>query len=45
MSIIQVVRQGTHFAVRDGQNTVSVHNTRGQAINAAIRYKENNGLA
>ena len=45
MSIIQVARQGTHFAVMDGQDTVSTHNTRGQAIAAAIRYKENNGLA
>ena len=45
MSIIQVIRQGTHFAVRDGQNTVSVHNTRGQAITAAILYRVNNGLS
>ena len=43
MSIIQVAHQGTRFAVMDGQDTASTHDTRWQAIAAAIRYKENNG--
>ena len=45
MAIIQVAHQGTRFAVMDGQDIVSVHNTRGQAITAAILYRVNNGLA
>ena len=42
MAIIQVARAGTRFAVLADSNVISTHETRGQAIKAAITYKENN---
>jgi len=43
MSIIQVARVGTKFAVQEDGNTVPGlrFDTRGQAIKAAIQHKEN----
>lgn len=44
MSIIQVTREGTKFAVQEDGVTVPGlrFDTRGQAVAAAIKYKENN---
>ena len=42
MSIIQVSMVGNQFAVLEDQTVVSRHNSRGEAIKAAIQYKENN---
>lgn len=44
MTIIQVARVGTKFAVQEDGNTIPglSFDTRGQAIAASIEYKENN---
>lgn len=42
MAIIQVTRLGPRFAVLQDQTVASTHDTRGQAISAAIALKENN---
>lgn len=42
MAIIQVARLGDKFAVLEDSTVVSHHDTRGQAIKAAIQYKEQN---
>jgi hypothetical protein len=44
MSIIQVAREGTKFVVQEDGVTVPGlrFDTRGEAVRAAISYKENN---
>lgn len=44
MSIIQVARVGTKFAVQEDGNIIPglSFDTRGQAVAAAVQYKENN---
>lgn len=44
MSIIQVARQGAKFVVQENGETVTGlrFDTRGQAIKAALQYKETN---
>ena len=44
MSIIQVARVGTKFAVQEDGNTIPnlSFDTRGKAVVAALKYKEEN---
>lgn len=44
MAIVQVAREGTKFVVQEDGNTVPGlrFDTRGQAIAAALAYKESN---
>ena len=44
MAIIQVARVGTKFAVQEDGHTIPglSFDTRGQAVAAAIQYKDNN---
>lgn len=41
MAIIQVAREGTRFAVQEDGVTITTHPTRGEAIKAALKHKEN----